>query len=301
MSTPYYEYEYELESLPELEGIYESEWEGETAGSFEAEQFFQELSQAARRGTPLHSLQRLAMSSARSALSNGGVSADGYDAQSLMGLSEYEGEFESGGAAEGEMEQALHYMQQTPSAAMMEHLGHAAAEAETEGESFAFLAPLIPLAMKALPLAAKGIGMLGKAAAKNILPRIASNITRNAPRMIRSLQGVARTLHSNPRTRPLVRTLPTVARRATADLVRQAARGRPVTPQAAVRAIARQTAQVIGSPQQAVQAWQGSRDMDRKFHTAAGGAMPPLPDVIPPSVMSEPVSNGKKCCCSCGH
>jgi hypothetical protein len=323
MSTPYFEYE--SDALPELEGIYESEWEGESEATFESEQFFQELSQAARRGAPLSSLQRLAMASARAALSAGGA-PDAFDGAHFMGQSEYEyeGSFETGyeGESEVQMEQALHYMQQVPSAALMEHLGHAAAEAETEGESFAFLAPLIPLAMKALPLAAKGLGL----AAKKMIPKLASNVMRNAPNMVRSLQGVARTLRSNPRTRPLVRTLPTVARRATADLTRMAARGRPVTPQTAAQAVARQTARVIGSPQQAVRAFQDSSALDKSFHQAAGNAVPPSADVasggmadgmgamangaMPADIMSPDTMSagmgtpgtqgGKQCCCRCG-
>lgn len=301
-------FELEADALPEMESIYESEWEGETPGAFESEQFFQELAHAANRAAPVPALQRLAMASARNALGQAGMAGgDGfYEIQNLIGQSEMEGGYE------GELEQAVSYMHQLPSAALMEHLGHAAAEAETEGESFAFLAPLLPLAAKAIPLVAKGLGMAGKLAAKKILPKLASNITRSIPQMQRSLQGVARTLRGNPKTRPLMRTLPTIARRATADLTRAAARGQQVTPRAAARAVARQAAKVIGNPQQAVQAYQQSSDMDRKFHQAAGTAMPPTPNVMPASVASQPAFNqptvigqttgGRRrrgCCCRC--
>lgn len=345
MSTSYYEYGYESESLPEMEGLYESEWVGESEATYESEQFFQELAQAARRAAPLPALQRLAMASARAALSSSGAPDAYSEPEGFL----WEGEGEGEGAFEGEgevqMEQALHYMGQVPSAALMEHLGHAAAEAETEGESFAFLAPLIPLAMKALPLAAKGLGILGKKgigmaakmAAKKMLPKMASNMSRGVPNMVRSLQGVAKTLRQSPRTRPLVRTLPTVARRATADLARQAARGRPITPRVASRAVARHTAKVIGNPAQAVRAFQTSRVMDKKFHQAAGSAVTPPPEVaaaaatngvgVSPDIMAGGMSpdmtaspgmmsgapdfspmgvaqpqpgGGKKCCCSCG-
>jgi hypothetical protein len=43
-------YEYELESLPELEGEYEGEWEGEVEAEFETEEFFGRLAALARRG-----------------------------------------------------------------------------------------------------------------------------------------------------------------------------------------------------------------------------------------------------------
>jgi len=273
---------YEFESLPEMEAIYEAEWSGETPGAFESEMFFQELSQAARRGRSVATMQRLAMASARAALRQGGVGdIEGYDSLAFLGQSEFEGESES--ESEGEMEQAVHFMQQFPTTALMEHLGHAAAEAEDEGESFAFLAPLIPMAAKlAAPLLTKGIGLAakvgGKLAAK-ALPQLAKMgtqvISKAVPQMTKSLQGVAKTMLQNKQTRPLVRTLPRIAQRATADLTRQVARGRRVTRQTAAQAVARQAAKVLGNPRQAVRAWQGSNHLDRKFHGVAGAAMPP--------------------------
>ena len=83
--------------------------------------------------------------------------------------------------------------------ALMEHLGHAAAEAETEEEAEAFIGALVPLAAR-------------------LLPRAASAVMRVAPNLIRGAAGAARALRSNPATRPLVRTLPTVVRQTTAAL-----------------------------------------------------------------------------------
>ncbi|HEX8723267.1 MAG TPA: hypothetical protein VF736_21800 [Pyrinomonadaceae bacterium] len=290
---------YELESLPEMEAIYEAEWSGETPGAFESEMFFQELSRAARGGRNVAPLQRLAMAGARAALRQGGAGdIEGYDSLAFLGQSEFEGEFE--GEAEGEMEQAVHFMQQFPTTALMEHLGHAAAEAEDEGESFAFLAPLIPMAAKlAAPLLTKGLGLAakvgGKMAAK-ALPKLAQaatkTISKAVPQMTKSLQGVAKTLLQNKQTQPLLRTLPQIAQRATADLTRQVARGRPVTRQTAAQAVARQAAKVLGNPRQAVRAWQGSNDLDRKFHRVAGAAMPPPAEVGGTSVSPGQVAAG---------
>ena len=182
----------------------------------------------------------------------------------------------------------------------MEHLGHAAAEAEDEGESFAFLAPLIPMAAKlAAPLLTKGLGLAakvgGKMAAK-ALPQLAKTATKTiskaVPQMTKSLQGVAKTMLQNKQTRPLVRTLPRIAQRATADLTRQVARGRPVTQKTAAQAVARQAAKVLGNPRQAVRAWQGSNDLDRKFHGVAGAAMPPPSEVGGTSVSPGQVAAG---------
>lgn len=280
-------FEFEADALPEMETLYESEWEGETPGAFESEQFFQELSQAANRAAPVPALQRLALESARSALRQGGItSADGlYEIQNMLGQAEMEGGYE------GELEQAVSYMNQLPSSALMEHLGHAAAEAETEGESFAFLAPLLPLAAKAIPLAVKGLGFAGKLAAKKILPKVISNVTRSIPQMTRSLQGVARTLSKVPNAKPLKRTLPTIAKRSVAAVTRQAASGRPVTPQVAARTVAQQAAKVIGNPRQAVQAYRQSASMDRKYHRGASTAIPPTPAVAPAASATAPTES----------
>jgi len=71
-----------------------------------------------------------------------------------------------------------------------------------------------------------------------------------------------------------VRTVPTIVRRTAANIAQQAAQGQSMTPQRAVQTLARQTAQVLSSPQQSVQAYQRSCALDRRFHRAAGGANP---------------------------
>ena len=95
--------------------------------------------------------------------------------------------------------------------AMMEHLGHAAAEAETEAEAEAFIGALVPLAA----------GLVRSAA---------PHVARATPHLVRGLSKVARTLRRNPTTRPLVRALPTIASRTTRSLARRlpmAVRSRP--------------------------------------------------------------------------
>ena len=63
--------------------------------------------------------------------------------------------------------------------------------------------------------------------------------------------------------------MPTIVRRTAANIAQQVAQGQPVTPQTAVRTLARQTARVLSSPQQSVQAYQRSRALDRRFTVAA--------------------------------
>jgi len=267
MSTLQYEYEAEFEGEGEWEE--EAEWESEA----ESEEFFRRLAGLARRAASSPALRRVGLSAARSALSGlqglgsqiggaaGGArgSALGGDLGATLGRhlgnwlpqQEYEYEYETAGTREVNPLRRIH------PAALMEHLGHEAAETESEAEAEAFIGALIPLAAR-------------------LIPRLAPAVMRAAPNLIRGVSRVARTLRSNPQTRPLVRALPGVVRRTTASLAQQAQQGRPVTPQTAVRTLARQTSRVLGSPQAAVQAYQKSKALDRRFH-AAGGAGPASP------------------------
>jgi hypothetical protein len=133
--------------------------------------------------------------------------------------------------------------------AMMAHIGHAATEAESEAEAEAFIGALVPIAAR-------------------LIPRAAPVIMRAAPQLVRALSGVTRTLRRSPATRPLVRAIPEVMRRTVAGVADQVARGRPVTPQSAVRLLARNTSQVLGNPQAAVRAYRRTQALDRRYHAA---------------------------------
>lgn len=265
-------YEYELEALPELEEEYEleGEWESEWEGESESEEFFRRLAALAGRAIRSPALRRIgrqaglaalragagALGNIGQAIGGGTGTAGGRIGASLGGglgsylgslipQQEFEGEFED----EFEFEGELNPIRRVYPDALMEHLGHAAAEAESEAEAEAFIGALIPLAAR-------------------LIPRVAPAIMRAAPGLIRGLAGAARTLRRSPTTRPLVRALPTVVRRTAASLAQQGAQGRPVTPRAAVQTLARQTAGVLGSPQQAVQAYRRSCTLDRRYHHA---------------------------------
>ncbi len=133
--------------------------------------------------------------------------------------------------------------------ALMEHLGHAATTARSEAEAEAFIGALIPLAVR-------------------LVPRAAAPIFNAAPGLVSGLSGVAQVLRRNPQTRGLVRTLPTIMRRTAATVARQVASGSPVTPQSAVRTMARQTAQVLGQPATCSNSLMRSRALDRQYHRA---------------------------------
>lgn len=134
--------------------------------------------------------------------------------------------------------------------ALMEHYAHAAVSARTDAEAEAFVGAMVPLAARLLPSAAPAI-------------------LRTSPSLIRGLAAVTRTLRGNPRTRPLIGTLPTVLQRTVADLGRRERSGRPVTVETAVRSLSRQTGRVLGSPAAAGRAMSANASADRRFHRRA--------------------------------
>jgi hypothetical protein len=178
-------------------------------------------------------LRRVGTTAARSALTRG---------MTTIRQSEFEAEFEG--------EALVNPIRRVYPDAMMEHFGHAAAEAETEAEAEAFVGALIPLAAR-------------------LIPRVAPAIIRSSPALLRGVAGITRTLRANPATRPLVRAVPTIVRRTAADINRQSRGGRQVTPQAAVQALARQTQRVLANPQQTRAALRRNAVVDRRYHRTA--------------------------------
>lgn len=150
-------------------------------------------------------------------------------------------------------------------AMLMEHLGHAAAEAESEAEAEAFVGALVPLAAQLVPGAAPAV-------------------MRVAPQLIRGTVRVGRTLWRDPRTRRLMRSVPTIVTRTTRSVARRAARGRQVTPHWAVRTLARHADRVLHDPRERRRVQQRAARVDRRYHQAVcprtyeGGDPDPLLD-----------------------
>ncbi len=188
----------------------------------------------------------------------------------LFGEGEFEGETELELELEGEGEFEVSPVRKIYTDAMMEHLAHMAAEAETEQEAAEHFLPLIGMAAsKLLPVVARAAApMLRKA-----LPRVARAVTRVSPQLTRGVGQIARTLHRNPGTRRLMHAIPSIARRTVHSVARQAAQGRPVTPRSAVRSLSQQARRVLGSRPQRQQALRRSRAMDRHFHGRVGPGM----------------------------
>src|SRR6201995_2659135 len=161
---------------------------------------------------------------------------------------EYEDEWE--GEFEDESEAMANPLRRVYPDAMMEHLGHAAAEAETEAEAEAFVGALVPLAA----------GL-----ARSAAPPVA----RATPHLVRGLSKVTHQLRGKPVTRPLGRTIPPIAARTTRSLARQVAHGRPITARRAIRTLAGQTAAVLRDPRTRHRVIRHARAMDRNYHRAS--------------------------------
>ncbi|HEX4164254.1 MAG TPA: hypothetical protein VHZ55_02170 [Bryobacteraceae bacterium] len=175
---------------------------------------------------------------------------------------EFEGEFET--EFEGEFEAGVNPIRKIYSDAMMEHLGELAAEAESEQEAVEHFLPLIGMAAsKLLPVAARAVAPM----ARKALPRMAKAISQVTPQLTKGVGRIARTLHVNPQTRHLLRAVPSVARRTVGALAKQAAKGVHVSPQAAVRTLARQTRKVLGTPLHRAHALRRHHALERRFHT----------------------------------
>src|SRR5262245_21741705 len=193
----------------------------------------------------------------------------------LEGLQESEFETEAIHEGESELEFELNPARRFYPDALMEHMAHMALEAESEQEAAEGFLPLIPLvAGKLLPLAARAIPRIARA-----LPRISRTVSRITPQLTRGVSTITRRLFRNPRTRTLVRTVPSIARRTVATIARQAAAGTPVTPLAARRILALQTRRVLQNPQRRTLVLRRSGAMDRQFHRLAG--IPVAPAVCP--------------------
>jgi hypothetical protein len=174
--------------------------------------------------------------------------------------------------------------------AMMEHMAHEVAEAESEQEAAEGFLPLIPLvASKLLPLAAKALPKVAK-----LLPKITRTVNHVTPQLTRGVSQITRQLFRNPHTRPLVRTIPSIARRTVAHIARQAASGHTVTPQAAVRTLANQTRTVLRNPKHRALAVRRSHTLDRQAHRIVGTPAPAAPTVTSTTVSATPH-------CSCGR
>ena len=207
-----------------------------TRASYEDQEFWSSLAGLARRAAQSPTLRRVGLTAARKAIEaipdlgaslgapgsawsdigRGAGTALSRHLGGLLPASEYEWE------SDGEFE--INPIAKAYPAAVMEHLGRAAAEAQDEAQAESFIGALVPLALSQ---------------ARRSTP----SIIGATPQLIQGAANVTRTLRRNPTTRPLVRAMPTIVRSAAIDLARQASAGRRPTPPVAAR--------ILGQPHRA--------------------------------------------------
>lgn len=262
----------ELEAVPEYEDELEFEWEGE----LESEEFFRRLAGLAQQAVRSPTLRRAAQVAARSAARSAAGSLGGVGV-ALGGAARPAGAQAgaAGGAALGriladllprqggpqrelEWEAEANPIRRVYPDALMEHLGHRAAETPSEAEAEALMSALVPLAAR-------------------LAPRAAGAIMRASPQLARGVAGITRALRADPAMRPLLRTLPSVVTATARSIAQQAGSGQPVTPRRAVSTLAGQTARTLASPQRSVAAWQRSRALDRTYHRQVRPSRPSMP------------------------
>jgi hypothetical protein len=232
-STGESEGELEFESEFEGEGEFNTEYELE----FEAgEQVLDGVGRFLTRAAPV--LKQVALAAAPivgNAIGGPVGTAIGGLASSLLDESEFEleGEFEGEaefetefeGESEAASEIASHQM--TAHEALSEMMAEAASQVLHEGEAEA---------------------MAGAAVITVLSPRDRRALCRLLPHLIRGAAVLTRILRRRRSTRPAVRAVPTIMRRAVKTLKRQAAAGRPITRRAAARATASEVRRVLCSP-----------------------------------------------------
>src|SRR5262245_66415899 len=118
---------------------------------------------------------------------------------------------------------------------------------------------------------AEAEAMIGAATSASLSRADRASLRRMLPHLVRGTAVLTRILRRRRITRPAVRAVPTVVRRAATTLARRAAAGQPVTPRAAARAMATQTRRVLGRPRTRAQA------ITRNARATAAAARHPRP------------------------
>jgi hypothetical protein len=185
--------------------------------------------------------------------------------------------------SEYEMEAEVSPMRKIYPDAMMEHLAHEAAAAESGHKAARVLLPIVPMA------------------ASRVAPSAARALPTVLPRLAQGVSTVTQGLFRRPQTRHLVRTIPTIVNRTVTSLANRASQGLPVTPQTAIRTLTQQTAQMIRNPQQRAIALRRSNVFDRQFHRMTGTIVRRRAASICPNCGVTVVVRTPSCCGLCGH
>lgn len=222
-----------LKGVGSMLGLGEGEGEYEYEGEYEGEEFLGGLGKRLRGlASKLKPIaQRVAPIAARAV--GTAISGNPKIGQTLGNLATQivrEGEFESGVANEFEGEFEYEAMPQPE--ALAEALATMASQVQSEAEAEAYTGAMIA----------------------RIIPIKSASMRQTYPRLVKGTAALTRTLRSSPTTRPLVKTLPTIAMKTRKTLEQHAAQGKPITPNTAAKVMAAHTAKVIGNPTECAKA-----------------------------------------------
>jgi len=121
---------------------------------------------------------------------------------------------------------------------------HPLSQNEAEAEMLAEAAAYTANESEAEAMAGAAFATIISASDRRALRRILRH-------MVRGTAVLTRILRRHRRTRPAVRAVPAIMRRAVKDLRRQAAKGAPITRRRAARTVAKHVRRVLGSPKAA--------------------------------------------------
>src|SRR5215472_14834190 len=204
----------------EDESAFETEDEGEL--------FFGKIGKFLKKAAPiLKKVARVAAPIVGTAVGGPFGAALGGLASKALGEGEFEDELEGESEGEAEMTHEIAAHELTHNEAVAEMMAEAASHESREGEAEA---------------------MVGAAAVTVISPKDRRALRKILPHMVRGTAILTRILRKRRVTRPAVRVVPTIVRRAVKDLKRQASKGIPITRKTAARAAAKQVRKVLGSP-----------------------------------------------------
>ena len=209
------------------ESEFESEFELE--GEFEGEQFFKKIGGFLKKALPvLKNVAKIAAPIVGTAIGGPIGGKIGSMAGKLLGEGEYEGygEYELEAENEAEMEAATSGPL-SEQQALGELMAAAASKAITDMEAEA---------------------QIGSATVIALSPRDRDTLRAVLPSINRGVAVLTRILRRRAVTRPAVRAIPTIVKRATVTLKNQAAAGQPVTKKSAAKAMATQTRKVLSNP-----------------------------------------------------
>jgi hypothetical protein len=131
--------------------------------------------------------------------------------------------------------------------ALLEHLGHAAAQARRGTEAQALIGAMVPVAARLVTMPSA------------LLPAV--------PAIVGAASAVARALGSSANTRPFLRVVPAIVVRTLEETAGQGTVDRATGPADPVDVLAEETRKVLSSPESCVRIYRRSCAADRRFHS----------------------------------